>query len=151
MERRKSRIKAAVYMILVRYRQEDGGMEILLQRRQNTGYMDGLFDFSASGHLEEDEAFKMAAIRESQEELGIKIAEDEVDFVFLADGNEDGYEKVFFMTSAWEGKEQIMEPEKCAELCWFGLDELPLDEMIPDLVEIFRMIRDGEHYHYGAF
>ena len=59
----------AAYVALLR----DG--QVLLQQRQNTGYMDGHWSFSAAGHVERDESVTAAAVREVWEELGVSIHE----------------------------------------------------------------------------
>ena len=52
-------------------RDSDKGQEILLQKRHNTGYMDGMWDCSVAGHVENGESMKMALLREAKEEIGI--------------------------------------------------------------------------------
>ena len=54
----------ASYVLLLR------GPEVLLQRRQNTGYMDGFWVAGAAGHVEPGETARHAAVREAREELG---------------------------------------------------------------------------------
>ncbi|MCV7595585.1 NUDIX domain-containing protein [Micrococcus luteus] len=58
----------ASYVLLLR------GPEVLLQRRQNTGYMDGFWVAGAAGHVEPGETARHAAVREAREELGVDIA-----------------------------------------------------------------------------
>ena len=43
--------RLAVNLVLTRVN-ENGEKEILLQLRQNTGYMDNMYDFACSGHVE---------------------------------------------------------------------------------------------------
>ena len=57
----------ASYVLLLR------GREVLLQRRQNTGYMDGFWVAGAAGHVEPGETSRQAAVREVREELGVDI------------------------------------------------------------------------------
>lgn len=47
-------------------RNSEKGEEILLQRRQNTGYMDGFYDLSASCHVEKNEQMTTSLIRETK-------------------------------------------------------------------------------------
>ena len=59
----------AAYVFLLR---EGGqGTEVLLQWRQNTGYMDQRWAAAAAGHVEQGETAFGAAQREATEELGI--------------------------------------------------------------------------------
>ena len=43
---------SAVFPILLR--EGANGQEVLLHLRQNTGYMDGCWDFAGSGHVDEN-------------------------------------------------------------------------------------------------
>lgn len=53
------------------------GDEVLLARRANTGYGDGLYNLP-SGHVEPGEDVRAAVIRESREEIGLALAPDDV-------------------------------------------------------------------------
>ena len=116
----------ASYVYLLR----DGaaGTEVLLQLRQNTGYMDGRWAAAAAGHVERGETAYDAARREAREELGI----DDLDLVFeltmqRTQGADPIDERVdfFFTTRSWRGDPRVVEPQKCAELRWCPLDDLP--------------------------
>lgn len=48
----KERYKSKVAVFLILTREEKGQKQVLLQERCNTGYMDGKYDTSRSGHLE---------------------------------------------------------------------------------------------------
>ncbi|MGH3446485.1 MAG: NUDIX domain-containing protein, partial [Nocardioidaceae bacterium] len=61
------RVVPAAYVVL---RRDD---EVLLQLRQNTGYMDDHWAAAAAGHVELGETVQEAAVRETAEELGIAI------------------------------------------------------------------------------
>lgn len=49
---------SAVFPILLR--EGANGREVLLHLRQNTGYMDGCWDFAGSGHVDENETARQA-------------------------------------------------------------------------------------------
>ena len=70
---------SAVFPILLR----DGkdGREVLLHLRQNTGYMDGTWDFAGSGHVDENETARQAVARELFEETGIRAEEEEFELL----------------------------------------------------------------------
>ena len=77
----KKRYESKVAVFLVLTRETSKGTEILLQRRCNTGYMDGKYDMACSGHLESGESFSMAMVREAKEEIGIDIHEKDLNLV----------------------------------------------------------------------
>ena len=70
---------SAVFPILLR--EGANGQEVLLHLRQNTGYMDGCWDFAGSGHVDENETARQAVARECLEELGITVNPADMEFV----------------------------------------------------------------------
>ena len=75
------RFYSAVFPILLR--SGPHGQEVLLHLRQNTGYMDGHWDFAGSGHVDENETARQAVARECLEELGITVDPADAEFVHL--------------------------------------------------------------------
>jgi 8-oxo-dGTP pyrophosphatase MutT (NUDIX family) len=63
----------AVYLALVRENQ------VLLLKRQNTGFEDGNFGLIA-GHVEKAESITQAVIREASEESGIRLLPEHLNF-----------------------------------------------------------------------
>ncbi|MFT3886981.1 MAG: NUDIX domain-containing protein [Arachnia sp.] len=133
----------ASYVYLLR----DGS--VLLQRRANTGYMDGYWAAGAAGHIEQRETAVAAAVREVREELGVAIsAKDLVPSSVMqrTDGSDSPLEQRvdwFFSCSIWRGEPTIVEPQKCAELRWFPLDGLPTQ--VPDYERVaLDWLRDGD-------
>ena len=63
----KQRYETKVAVFLVLTRMVDGKKQVLLQKRCNTGYMDGKYDMACSGHLEEGETLAMSVVREARE------------------------------------------------------------------------------------
>lgn len=118
------KMPAAVYVILLQ------NNHILLLRRQNTGYEDGSYSLIA-GHLDGDEEVLDAAIREAQEEANISLDRDSIQVVGVMHRRSDDERIDFFVTAnRWAGTITNMEPEKCDDLSWFPLDNLP-DNVIP--------------------
>ena len=120
-------IVPAAYIFLVRFT-EDHEQEVLLQLRQNTGFMDGFWAAAAAGHIERGETAEAAARREAAEELGV----GELDLRFVTSmqrtaGGHDIDERVdfFFLSRRWSGEPRIVEPAKCADLRWWPLSALP--------------------------
>lgn len=140
--------KVAVFLILTR--KHDGKEEILLQRRCNTGYMDGKYEAACSGHLEKGESLSMAVAREAKEEIGLEINEKDLEFVSLVHPYEEDYLNVFFTTQKYIGKPKIMEPEKCDDLQWFSIDKLP-DNIVERNRKVLENIKNGIMYDDGNF
>ncbi len=117
----------AVYIILAK---ED---KILIMRRCNTGYQDGIYQIPA-GHIEMGELPTEAIIREAKEEIGITLSTVDLKMVHVScrpkhdkTGNRVDF---FFRATRWEGYVINAEPEKCDDLRWVKLDELP-ENMTP--------------------
>ena len=136
---------SAVMLMLMRKNYE-GKEERLLQKRQNTGYMDGYWDFSASGHVEENEPMKKSMIREAFEELGVEIDYNDLDFVTLIHKNKGAiYYNGYFKAEKWINEPQIKESEKCEKIKWFSINNLP-DNLIDDRKEAIRNYENNIYY-----
>lgn len=126
--------------------------KILLGRRANTGWQDGKYCFPA-GHGEERETMAEACVREAYEEVGLKVDPKNLKFLHVqhrwnTDGGGHSRVGFYFAPTVDPGKPENMEPEKCDDLQFFLLDNLP------DMVEPFRAALDaiqrGEAYsEYG--
>ena len=104
----------------------------LLMRRCNTGYMDGMYAL-VSGHVEDGESLKKAIIRESKEEIGIDVLEDDLKYVCITrKGDNDNYINTFLFTDTFTGEPKIMEKDKCDDLKWFPVDKLPSNMIVAD-------------------
>ena len=115
--------RVAVFIIL---KNEDG--EIILQKRKNTGYMDGSWDFVASGHVDPNESIRRAAVRELFEEAGVKAQEQDLRLVHINQNDlhlDTPYINFTFMLEKWEGEPRICEEDKCSEMKSFQPDDLP--------------------------
>ena len=99
--------------------------QILLLRRFNTGFADGMYSVPA-GHLDGGETVIAAASREALEEIGVRLEADCIHFSQVMH-RKDGDERVDFFVhiSEWNGEPFNAEPEKCDEIRWVDLDDLP--------------------------
>jgi 8-oxo-dGTP diphosphatase len=99
--------------------------KILLLRRYQTGYMDGHYSVPA-GHLDGNEPVRQAAVREAQEEIGVRVDPEEVRFAGVFHRFE-GDERVDFFVHvrSWDGEPVNAEPQKCDEVRWVDIDDLP--------------------------
>lgn len=126
MTKERNKATPAVYLFLRK------GEEILLGRRQNSGYYDGWYSVPA-GHVEFGELPIGGLIREMKEELGISINPKDLRLVYTmyrAKHDETGERfDLFFETKKWSGKIKINEPHKCDDLHWFPIKELPKNMM----------------------
>ena len=99
--------------------------QILIARRFNTGYRDGEYSVPA-GHLDGDETVIAAGIREAKEEIGVTMEASNMTFSSVMHRIE-GDERVdfFIHIHKWSGEIVNTEPDKCDDLGWVNLDELP--------------------------
>jgi len=140
----------AAYVALMR----DG--EVLLQQRQNTGYMDGHWSFSAAGHVERDESVTAAAAREAYEELGVRVREADLEpvcTIHRRQNQRDSGQRVdfFFTTTRWEGEPRVMETERSGGIVWASLSALP-EPLVPVDSVALKMLAGGERraiVHWG--
>lgn len=130
MPNNRFKLIAAVHLLLIR------DAHVLLLRRFNTGYEDGNYSVPA-GHLDGNEPVSSATTREALEEAGISINTSDLRVVHVmhrhgttVDGGSNERVDFFSATSAWKGTPRIMEPNKCDQLAWFPIDDLP-PNMIP--------------------
>jgi 8-oxo-dGTP pyrophosphatase MutT (NUDIX family) len=137
------RVVPAAYVI---FRRDD---DVLLQLRQNTGYMDGYWATAAAGHVEADESVFAAASREAAEELGVVVNAADLEpltGMHRTHGNGRSIdERVdwFFAVRRWHGDPHLREPDKAADLRWFALDDLP-DPVVPHELFVLEHLRAGD-------
>lgn len=100
--------------------------KILLMRRYNTKWLNGYYDL-VGGHLDGNEKLTAAVCREAKEEIGITVQPSNAKLAhtlhYLTDNTE--YLHTFFTVDKWKGTPSILEPDKCDDLSWFDLDNLP--------------------------
>jgi mutator protein MutT len=141
MSRNRHRTIIDVHLLLV----HEG--QILLGRRQCTGYADGLWHMP-SGHVEAGESARDGLLREVTEEIGIVLSRDVLTLVHTmhrAHPDEEARLGLFFEATSWNGEPTNCEPHKCAELRWFPLTALPV-EMVPYPRAALDHYRTGEPY-----
>ncbi len=138
---------SAVFPIILKL--ENHKKQVLLSKRANTGYMDGMWDFAGSGHVDENETATQAVIRESKEEIGIIVKPDDVKFAHLShrvgrNGNRTYYD-IYFIVENFCGEPSIAEPEKCSDLKWFSIECLPSD-IIKIRKNVLKLYLNSEYY-----
>jgi 8-oxo-dGTP diphosphatase len=135
----------ASYLVLKR------GNEVLLARRFHTGYEDGKYSVPA-GHVEAGETFADALAREVGEEVGITFDMRQVRLAHMMQRKSADSERIeaFFVVEVWEGKIVNREPEKCDDLDWFSLNQLP-ENTIPYIRQALTYIQFGVFYSEFGF
>ena len=136
MVKERHKIIPASYFVLIK------NNKILLQRRFNTGYEDGKYSIVA-GHVDKGETFTEAIIREVKEEAGIILQAEDLSVVHVMNRNIQDDERidVFFIAEKWTGNIENKEPNKCDDLSWFDLDDMP-DNVIPYIKEAINHIKN---------
>jgi 8-oxo-dGTP pyrophosphatase MutT (NUDIX family) len=141
----------AAYVFLTRG--EGAAVEVLLQLRRNTGFMDDHWAAAAAGHVERGETAIQAAHREAAEEIA--VGDLELEFVTAMQRTQrdlpiDERVDFFFVARSWSGEPTIVEPEKCAELRWCRLDDLP-EPVVPHELSVLEALRTGTVTPYSTF
>ena len=145
MQQKRLKIVPASYLILKR------GNKILMLRRFNTDFQNGKYSFIA-GHLDGNESFTKAIIREAKEEANITVKRKDLRVVHVMNRyvpkNDEGLKEridVFFMAKKWQGKIKNMEYNKCDDLSWFEINKLPRNA-IPYIKKVVDNITKGIYY-----
>ncbi|MFE7776718.1 methyltransferase domain-containing protein [Streptomyces sp. NPDC057445] len=124
------------------------GDEVLLARREGTGYADGLWN-GPSGHVEDGEDVRRAMVREANEEIGVALMPDDlrVALVMQHRGPGDPPRTSWFFEAEYPagGEPYNREPHKCSELAWHRFDALP-DDMVASCRAGFEAYRKGERF-----
>lgn len=119
-EKIRFKLPVAVFMIL-----REGDKMLLIQRAQ-TGWRDGYWSLPA-GSLEDGEDLVTAAIRETEEEVGVSIAYEDVRLFHTQHCRVEGQNwiNIYFETSHWKGTPRVCEPHKHSQVAWQTVSELP--------------------------
>lgn len=123
----KELFKSAIHMIITK------DNKVLLQKRKGSKLWPGYYALPA-GHIDQGENQYDALTREAQEELGIEITKKDViksytvlrRNYFEIDGKRlEPYIDYYFEIENYKGTPRIMEEDKCDELIWQDLNDLP--------------------------
>lgn len=113
--------------------------KVLLMKRCNTGYMDGYYGMVA-GHLEQNESLKQAIVREAFEEVGIILNEENIRVVCMVRrASNDNYFNYFLTAETFEGVPTI-KPDKCEELIWCDINDLPENTIMAEKRAIYNYL-----------
>ncbi len=132
-------LRAAVYLLL----QKDN--KVLLLRRFNTGWRDGMYTLPA-GHIDGNETVVATMAREAQEETGIIIQQKNLRVVHVVHQVGDTEYIDFYLTAnKWQGEPSVTELDKCDDLQWFPLKKLP-DNLLPNVRDALKRYKNGETF-----
>ncbi len=139
------KIYIAAYLVL----QKDD--QILFHKRKNSGYMDGYYSLVA-GHLDGAETAKQAIIRETQEEAGIALQEEDLQVTHVSHrfGSHREYIDIYLTANKWKGQITNLEPDKCDGLEWFSLEQFP-EKIVPEVREVLSHIQKNKFYSDVGF
>lgn len=132
------KIAAAAYAII-----KNDKDEVLFLRRHNTGYMDGKLGLP-SGHVEKNESFELAMLRELREEVAVKGEKSTLVHVlhrYQPSGLHD-YVDAFYYVHEYSGELSNNEPNKCSELIWANPENVK-NELISYLSQVFENINQN--------
>jgi len=140
-EENKKRPKACVGVMVLKDR------KILIgKRKENATH--GPNEYSLpGGHIEADESFKEAIIRESLEEAGVKIK----NLKFLCVANTDAYKGyqtilVSFVADWDSGEPKDFEHENIGEWKWYDMDDLPSPLFTPTKI-VIDSYKTGKNFY----
>jgi len=137
-------LRAAVFILLIK------DSKVLLAKRCNTDFYDGYYNLPC-GHIDGGETATDALIREAKEEVGIEIEHKNIELNYTlhrfrtANDGRFEYIDLFFRVKKWKNKPENREPDKCDDLTWFKLDNLPKN-LIPFHEKVIREIGKGKIY-----
>jgi len=150
MKKQRFKLTPASYLVLIK------NSEVLLLRRYNTGYNDGNYSLVA-GHLDGQETFRQAMVREAKEEAGVNLNPNDLDIVHVMHRQENFSDvgrreriDIFIRPRKWRGKPQNLEPEKCDDVNWFPLNSLPKNT-IPYIKQVLEHIHNKVFYSEFGF
>ena len=139
----------AVHLLL---RREDGS--ILMIRRANTGYEDGKWSVPA-GHVDPGESATSALIRETGEELDLRLEPSSLTFAHVMHKRDpvDQAERfdLFFVVDSWIGNPVNAEPHKCSEIQWFLPSDLPPETIAYVRAGIDAVVRRLPFLEFGTW
>lgn len=139
MEQERFKIPAAAHLFLMQ------GEQILLHLRKNSSF-EGMYGVVA-GHLDGGESATESIIREAKEEIGVIIKKEDIKLATLShsNANDNEYLQFFFFCHKWEGDPKNMEKEKCGELNFFSVNNLP-DNIVPYVKKAIECAQKGITY-----
>lgn len=120
--------------------------KVLLSRRFQTGYEDGNYGV-VGGHADGNETMRQAIAREAKEEANITVDLKKLEHFLTMHRWCGDHERIgfYFIAKQWDGEIKNIELNKCDDLSWFLIDQLPENTM-PFIQAAIDCYLRGEHY-----
>jgi isopentenyldiphosphate isomerase len=120
----------AVHVWIIRRR--DQGIFVLLQKRSHEKKISpDCYDVSAAGHLSQGDEFRKAAVRETAEELGLKIHGSELEHIGLleshyseGDINDNELRSIYLYRGTVHIEDLVLQSSEVSDVCWAEIDEM---------------------------
>ncbi|MCV6599646.1 MAG: NUDIX domain-containing protein [Alphaproteobacteria bacterium] len=124
--------------------------KILFQLRSAKSY-NGFWGVVA-GHLDGKETASQACIREAKEEIGIDINKEDLKLATICHSyvNNVEYLQFFFYCEQWNGEIKNMELDKCSDLQWLDLNNLP-NNTVPYILKAIKNTENKEFFYEDGF
>lgn len=105
-----------------------------------------------AGHIDGKETAETAMIREAKEEVNLEIDSSSLRVVHLLHRNSGDREYFDFFLEAkdWGGELNNNETDKCDDLTWFHMNELP-ENLLPYIRTVIERWQKGEVFSSVGF
>lgn len=105
--------------------------EIFLMRRTAKTRNDHNLWSIPGGKIEYQEKAIDAAVRETEEECGVRVAHTDLEYIGYIDHvlekEQQHWIAQIYVARVWKGEPWNCEPEKCSEIEWFSSENIPSD------------------------
>ena len=122
--------------------------DVLLSLRENIT-SDGQYSVVA-GHLDDGETISEAFIREAKEEVGVEVKPKDLQINTVCHSysthNNRQFIQFYAICDKWSGEFKNKEPEKCGDLQFFPINQLP-ENIVPYIREAIGKVLDKVTYY----
>lgn len=127
---RDGELHPAVHIWIIK--RKDMGIYVLLQKRSHEKLISpDCYDVSAAGHVGQGEEFRSTAVRETEEELGLKIHGSRLEFIGLLQNNytadnviDNELRAVYLCREEVDMDKFVLQSSEVSDVCWAEIDEL---------------------------
>lgn len=128
---------SAVYAVI-----KNEKWEILFWRRENSWFKDWFLQLPA-WHIEWNETMKQACIREIKEEVNLDVLEEDLEIIHISHRvcPDRVYFDIYLEVKKYSWELKINEPEKCSELKFIDINNLPKDDYVMYDIETIKQAK----------